>query len=208
MAYMRVTVGNLKGGVGKSMTSMFLAAGLSRAGRVLLVDADGTNRTCSKWAAAATEWPADRISVVELEVSDLARRVAAMTHGHEHVVIDTGPQKPAVLRQALLATDDLVVTTAPYPMELEQLPDTFALAAEVDAQSPVWPRVLLCKVRSGTRSSVEARAYLDRMELPVLDAEVALREWYALTYGTMPDELRDYARVLTELDSEDEGVVS
>ena len=54
-------------------------------------------------------------------------------------MIDTGPQKPGILSQALMVTDDLVVPVAPSPVELEQLPDTFALAAEVDAISPSSP---------------------------------------------------------------------
>ena len=43
---MRVTYGNLKGGVGKSTSSVYTALGLAAAGgRVLLVDADATSLT-------------------------------------------------------------------------------------------------------------------------------------------------------------------
>ena len=37
---MKITVANVKGGVGKTTTAMFLAAGLARHGRTLLVDAE------------------------------------------------------------------------------------------------------------------------------------------------------------------------
>ena len=112
---MRVTFGNLKGGVGKSTSSVYLALGLAAAGgRVLLVDADATNRTCLKWSSLAPDWPAP-VTVVSWEVPDLARRVQAVAADYNHVVIDTGPQRPAILRQALMVTGNLVVTVAPSP---------------------------------------------------------------------------------------------
>jgi chromosome partitioning protein len=196
---MRVTLGNLKGGVAKSTSSVYLALGLARdGGRVLLVDADGTNRTCLKWSSLAPDWP-PAVTVVGWEVPDLARRVQAVMGDYDHVVIDTGPQRPAILRQALVVTDDLLIPVAPSPGELEQLPDTFTLAAEVDAQSPVFAQVLLVKVRSGTKSSVEARKYLTEHELPVMDAEIHLWESYVLAYGAVPDDLGEYPVVMKEL---------
>jgi chromosome partitioning protein len=140
--------------------------------------------------------------VVSWEVPDLARRVKAVAADYDHVVIDTGPQRPAILRQALTVTDDLVVTVAPSPVELEQLPDTFGLAAEVDAISPTFAQVLFVKVRRGTRSSVEARAYLTERNLPVMAAEVHLLEAYSLAYGTVPPDLAEYEMVVKELASE------
>jgi chromosome partitioning protein len=202
-ARVRITYGNLKGGVAKStssvLTSLVLAA---EGGRVLLVDADATNRTALKWSSMAGDWPAP-VTVVSWEVPDLARRVQAVEADYDHVVIDTGPQKPAILRQALLVTDDLIVPVSPSPSELEQLADTFTLAAEVDAISPTFTQVLFVKVRRGTRSSVEARDYLASHELPVMAAEVHLLEAYTLAYGTVPADLGEYETVVKELASED-----
>jgi chromosome partitioning protein len=197
---MRVTFGNLKGGVGKSTSSVFTALGLAATGRVLLVDADATNRTCLKWSTLAPDWPS-RITVTSWEVTDLARRVQAVAGDYDHVVIDTGPQRPAILRQALMVTDDLVVTVAPSPVELEQLPDTFSLAAEVDGVSPTFAQVLFVKIRRGTRSSVEARRYLLDHGLPVMTSEVRLLESYPLAYGTVPTDLGEYEFVVKELEA-------
>lgn len=194
---MRITLGNLKGGVAKSTSAVFIAAGLVRTGRVLLVDADATNQTALKWSSTAADWPAD-ITVVGWEVPDLARRVSAVERDYDHIVIDAGPQKPAVLRQALMATDDLLVTVAPSPLELEQLAPTFELAAEVDAISATYAYVLLCKVRTGTRSSVEARTYLTEHKLSVLQTEIHLWETYSLAYSSMPSHLGEYEQVLAE----------
>jgi len=196
---MRVTFGNLKGGVAKSTSSVFLSLSLARTGdRVLLVDADATNRTCLKWSTHAADWPAE-ITVVGWEVADLARRVQAVAADYDHIVIDTGPQKPHILRQALMVTDDLIVPVAPSPAELEQLPDTFALAGEVDAISPTFSQVLLAKVKTGTRSAREARDLLDNLGLATMDAVVHNWEMYSLAYGTVPADLAEYETVREEL---------
>lgn len=198
---MRITFGNLKGGVGKSTSSVLASLVLAaEGGRVLLVDADATNRTCLKWSSLAGDWPAS-VVVNSWETPDLARRVQAVAADFDHVIIDTGPQRPTILRQALMVTDDLVVPVAPSPVELEQLPDTFALAAEVDAISPTFAQVLFVKVRRGTRSSVEARRYLTEHELPVIAAEIHLLEAYGLAYGTVPADLSEYETVVKELAS-------
>jgi chromosome partitioning protein len=195
----RITFGNLKGGVGKSTSSVFTSLGLAaNGGRVLLDDADGTNRTCLKWSSTAEDWPSS-VTVVSWEVPDLGRRVKAVADDYDHIVIDTGPQRPDILRQALTVTDDLIVTVAPSPVELEQLPDTFALAAEVDAISPTFAQVLFVKVRRGTRSAAEARNYLVERELPVMTTDIHLLESYTLAYGTVPADLGEYQAVLNEL---------
>jgi chromosome partitioning protein len=202
---MRITFGNLKGGVAKSTSSVLSSLVLATAGgRVLLVDADATNRTALKWSSMAGDWPSS-VTVVSWEVPDLARRVQAVEADYDHVVIDTGPQKPAILRQALMVTDDLIVPVSPSPSELEQLGDTFTLAAEVDAISPTFAQVLFVKVRRGTRSSVEARAYLTEHNLPVMAAEVHLLEAYTLAYGTVPADLGEYEMVVKELDTDGES---
>ena len=201
---MRVTYGNLKGGVAKSTSSVYTALVLAaQGGRVLLVDADATNRTCLKWSSIAADWPAS-VTVVSWEVPDLARRVQAVSGDYKHIVIDTGPQRPAILRQALMVTDELVVPVAPSPIELEQLPDTFALAAEVDAISPVFAQVLFAKVRRNTRSSVEARNFLTERDLPVMTAEVHLLESYPLAYGTVPADQAEYEAIVKELTAAEE----
>jgi chromosome partitioning protein len=202
---MKVTYGNLKGGVAKSTSSVYTALTLAAQGdRVLLVDADATNRTLLKWSSLAEDWPAS-ITVNSWEVPDLARRVQAVEADYDHIVIDTGPQRPAILRQALIVTDDLIIPVAPSPVELEQLGDTFSLAAEVDAISPTFAQVLFVKVRRGTRSAVEARSFLTERELPVMTAEVHLLESYPLAYGTVPDDLSEYEAVVKELSAEGEG---
>jgi len=148
----------------------------------------------------AADWPAS-ITVVSWPVPDLGRRVKAVAGDYDHIVIDTGPQHTKILGQALTVTDDLIVPVAPSPSELEQLKDTFDLAADVDAHSPTYAQVMLTKVRRGTRSSVEARHWLTDHELPVMTAEIHYYESYPLAYGTVPADLAEYEAVVKELEA-------
>ena len=61
-AAVRVTYGNLKGGVGKSTSSVYTALGLAATGRRVLqqTTADATNWTCLKWSSLAEDWACPR----------------------------------------------------------------------------------------------------------------------------------------------------
>lgn len=199
---MRVTVGNAKGGTAKTTTAVFLALGLGRTGRTLLVDGD-PQQSALDWTTNAADWPA-HVVVIPWATRDLGRRVREVADDYRHVVIDTGPEQDAILRQALLATDRLIVPVAPSPIELRRLPATFDLAAEIDAIDPVFTSILLCKVRAGTRSADAARAWLDERDLPVMDAQTHLWEQYTLAWGSAPADLAEYDAILAELEAEEQ----
>lgn len=201
---MKVTVGNLKGGTAKTTTSVLLALLLSRTGRVALIDADDQG-SASDWATNTPEWPAE-VTVIPWAVPDLARRVQGIAADYAHIVIDTGPKDDATLRQALQVTEHLIVPTATTPLDIRRLHPTFALAAEVDTYAgPVFARVLLSKVRSGTSSAVESRASVEELGLPIFEAGPRLLEEYGLAWGTALYDEGDFAAVLAELQEADEA---
>lgn len=194
-----VTVGNLKGGTGKSTTSVYLALALAkRGGRVLLVDADDTNATAYSWVEmAGEEWPAN-IIVQRWPTLHVGRLVSDNKGTFDHVVIDTG-RDPAVLRSALHVTDMFLLPMAPTMPEVARLQDTLNAASEVGAIKELDLAILLTKARAGTRSARDVRAHLkDGMELPVLDTEIPLSERYAQSMGSVPP-LGFYGSVLSEV---------
>jgi len=87
---MRVTVLNLKGGTGKTITAVYLAGGLARHGRTLLIDAD-PQRSALSWSEAAGGFA---FPVISLLVRDLATRVGSLGEGYAHIVIDTPRAMP------------------------------------------------------------------------------------------------------------------
>lgn len=194
----RLTIGNLKGGVGKSTTAVFLACALAKTGeRTLLVDAD-PQASVMTWSEQA-ELP---VTVIAWPTRDLAKRVRGVLDAFTHIVIDTGPQNEAILRQALSITDQLIVPISPTLMDANRIGPTFDLVDEVIAMRPIDARVLLTKVRSGTKAAREAREGLVAQGLPLMTAEVHLWELYATAVDDVPEDLGEYEAVLAELQIE------
>jgi chromosome partitioning protein len=191
---MRLTTGNLKGGVGKSTSAVFLACGLARTGRTLLIDADPQGSVLS-WSEQAEDFPC---TVIAWATRDLAKRVADVADDYAHIVIDTGPQNEPLLRQALAVTDQLLIPVSPTLMDAGRLGPTFDLVEDVGAFRSIDARVLLTKVRP-TRSAREAREGLEAQGLPLMASEVRLREAYATAVDAVPADLGEYVGVLAEL---------
>ncbi|MFI1204840.1 AAA family ATPase [Streptomyces sp. NPDC020883] len=207
----KITMGNAKGGVMKTTLSVYIALILSLTGEsVLLVDADGTNRTCLKWQAAAGEhWPAS-ITVVGYTGSAMAKQVTdLMAHGFRHLIIDAGPQDVGVLKTGWTLTKRGIVPTQQHVGDVVQLTTTFDLLKEMG--EPIDLSVMLAKSFPTRRSYANARNYIlglirgDSPDHPdglptvgLLDGTVPLLEDIAETWGSIPDDFAHFSTVLAE----------
>jgi chromosome partitioning protein len=192
----RIAVVSLKGGVGKTITAVHLAAGFSERGRALLVDSD-PYRSALRWAEKAGErFPCQ---VITVPGRSLHWQLPELGRGHDFLVIDTPPNDEAVARSATLAATAVVIPVGPSPMDVDRLMDTMELVAEVADSHPVAVHVLITRVRASTRSGREIRSTLDALDVRVLDTQVPLREAYTQAFGAPPAPHVDYAGVLTEL---------
>jgi chromosome partitioning protein len=185
------TVGNVKGGAGKSTTAVQLALHAARRGlRVLLIDADGGRSTLS-WATRAEDWPHDQVAVLPHATPDLPRRLAGFAEGFQLVVIDT-PHDPTdrglvgpMLAAGIAVADLLVVPSPPSPADLDRLGDLLgAIEAEQNRRELAWCLALV-RVDLRRRAAVaELHAALTERGLPTLEATVPERLAVADAFGT------------------------
>src|SRR5918998_3502661 len=124
---MRLAVVNLKGGVAKSTTAVYLACGLAGHGRTLLIDADPQGSALT-WSEIADGLPAP---VVALPIKDLHRRIDDVALGRDFVVIDTPPHNTAIVAGALRAADVAVTPIQPSMLDLNRLTSTIELVEEI-----------------------------------------------------------------------------
>jgi chromosome partitioning protein len=132
---MIVTVGNTKGGVGKSTLALQLALARKLAGHeVLLVDADiqGTAQTAATLRSEAAQSPS--LTCVQLaDWRQLRAQLAALAQKHDDTIIDAGGRDNEALRIALGYSDLVVVPVQPRAADVWELAKVADLIDRVQA---------------------------------------------------------------------------
>jgi len=132
---MIVTVGNTKGGVGKTTLALNIAIGRALLGKdVWLIDGDrqGTAQTAITVRAEASKKPAIACSNYP-DGSTLRAQVQQMGPKFDDVIIDAGGRDSTALRAALILSDVLVVPFAPRSLDVWALNDISGLVKEARA---------------------------------------------------------------------------
>lgn len=156
---MIVTVGNTKGGTGKSTIAVNLA--IARGGNVLLVDSDrqGTAETAMLVRAQSGRLPFVPCEKI-CDGDALYKKVTTYKQKFDDIVIDAGGRDSSALRAALSVSDLVLIPFAPRSLDVWALEDMNALVAEAVAVNPALRAfaVLSCADSTGhdNRDAVEA----------------------------------------------------
>ena len=155
---MNIVVGNVKGGVGKTTTTVYLSAAAVDRGwdPVTLIDADRQ--------ASSAEWLEESpIAGVDLVEAPSERTVARAMANHDGlVVVDTPPGDERVVRAAVERADVVVIPTRAGGVEYSRV------AATVDLIGRGTPfGVVICAARLGTNDLDEAIRWWTDSKVPV-----------------------------------------
>jgi chromosome partitioning protein len=157
---MIITITALKGGVGKTTTSIHLAAYLHENAPTLLIDAD-RNRSALVWS---------REDKLPFTVASQAGATGIISK-YTHIITDTQARPEQDELQDLVASSDLLIipTTANH-LDLDTTIKTTELLEKWGAKY----KVLLTQVDSRTRTGRAARGILEEAKLPLFQADIPL----------------------------------
>jgi chromosome partitioning protein len=160
-----VVTAALKGGVGKTTTSVYLAALAAASNRrtATLVDAD-PQASAAEWIENSDDERFERITVVEAPTDRLLTRALnkADSNGDGVVIVDTPPAHERLTAKAVSHADVVVVPTRVGGIEVPRVEALFEIVPD---GTPAG--LVICSARTFTRSYHEAVDQWSKAGYPV-----------------------------------------
>jgi len=196
-----ITVGNEKGGVGKSTIACNIAVEAVRDGlKIRLIDAD-TQQSCMDFRAIRSENDSlPQFQAVSITNNTIHKDVKSFKN-FDIVLIDSGGRDTSVFRSAILACDFLIIPVLPSQYDIWATQGTIEILEEAKSFKDVKSRIILNQVILNTIVSREATEALEKFKLPVFDIKFHSRVAYkqSVSKGTGVSEYEPGGKASEEM---------
>tara|TARA_R110002073_G_scaffold5462_1_gene33643 strand:+ start:588 stop:1226 length:639 start_codon:yes stop_codon:yes gene_type:complete len=173
-----IAVANQKGGVGKTTLAMNMAAGLTRRGSCIVVDAD-PQRSASMWVGlsdSVREFPAKVVAAKD----EIKKQIIQLQAEFDYIVIDCPPEiKSDSTISAMEISQVLLIPLLPSPMDLWASTRIEELIKRVQQVNPtISAFVVLNQIEPRSAMSRGMDGALQEINIPVLRHRLGRRASY------------------------------
>lgn len=182
---------NAKGGVGKTVTSIYLACALSASGHdVELWDADPQGSATDWDLTAAENGSALPFTVSSVNVAQLKKYPSRA----EITIIDSPPLNESIMNAIAQRADVLIIPAAPAGLDITRV---FSTLTSIPEGKPA--AVLLTNANPRTVLYRETTELLSESGITYLDTPIRPKQSIRASYGAAPHDLAGYDDVVAQL---------
>lgn len=175
---MIITVGNTKGGVGKTTLAINLAISYCLSGKdILLVDGDEQHTAMTFTDLRIEHLGKSDYTIVSLQGASLRTQVRQLTSKYDDIIIDVGGRDTGSLRAALTVTDMLIIPVQPRSFDIWALEQVENLVKEARDINDLTATVVLNAADAQGKDNEEAANIINEMaELSLLPISIGRRK--------------------------------
>lgn len=194
-----ISLVSLKGGVGKTTSTMHLAAVAAREGHSVTV-LDGDNEhSALHWSQLAEQLGKLPFTVLACEERTVISQARDLQNQGVTVFIDTPPNDRALLMKAAGIADHILVPVAPTGIDLDRLRGTLQLLSDTGDMGHRDLDIAILLVRFVARKALAREAEEVLKEFPILSTRIRALKPYEEAFGNSPTYLEEYTEVWKEL---------